>query len=256
MSSRDRSAAKQRSLPPYFIAVPNAIGQDSLTLDAVEARHLAVRRLGQGDVISVGDGAGRIFEARIEDLDVNHAVASILSSSKQPVPRPRITVVQGLAKGSKVDWAVEKMVELGVDRIAVFAAGRSVPVWERAKAEAAAQRWERVARAAAKQSRRAWLPEVVGPISREDAVQLTAGVPLVLVADPDAGRRLREALPGEAPDEIALVVGPEGGLTPDEVTAFEAAGAKTVDLGSQILRTETAGLALAAAVMFAIGRLG
>jgi 16S rRNA (uracil1498-N3)-methyltransferase len=241
---------------PYFFADPAAISEDSIALDAFDARHLGVRRIRPGDVISVGDGAGRIFEARVEAIDADHAEAAILATFQEPAPRPRITVLQGLAKGSKVDWAVEKMVELGVDRIVVFASGRSVPVWDRSKAEAAARRWDRVARAAAKQSRRAWLPTVEGPLSSREAVELAGKLPLVLVADPAGEHRLRDSLPSESPEEIALVVGPESGLAPDEIEALREVGATTVDLGPQILRTETAGLALAAAVMFQCGRLG
>lgn len=241
---------------PYFISEGASISGARLTLDAVDAHHLAVLRMRPGDPISVSDGAGRIFEARLEANDGRSAVAAIEGVHEEPPPTPRITVLQGLAKGSKIDWAVEKLVELGVDRIVVFGAGRSVPRWDAPKAQAGLARWMRVARAASKQSRRAWLPAIDGPISLEEASRLIAETPLALVADPSRERGLREALADEAPGEIALVVGPEGGLEPGEVEAFEAVGALAVGLGSQILRTETAGIALAAAVMFKIGRFG
>jgi 16S rRNA (uracil1498-N3)-methyltransferase len=241
---------------PYFIVDPRSISDDRLILDPVDAHHLEVRRIRPGDLVRVGDGAGRVHEARVEKVGADRAEASMLSSFEVPRPQPRITVLQGLAKGSKVDWAVEKMVELGVDRIVVFTSGRSIPQWDAAKAEGARQRWRRVARAAAKQSRRAWLPLVEGPFTLDQAVEAAAELPMVLVGDPGAPRRLRDSLPAEPPAEIGLVVGPEGGLATDEVKAFERADAVVVDLGSQVLRTETAGLAVAAAVMFAVGRLG
>jgi 16S rRNA (uracil1498-N3)-methyltransferase len=244
------------SSSPYFYADPSSISENRLTLNGADARHLAVRRARPGEIIHVGDGLGTIFEARLESIEADQVGASILSAQQYPPPRPRVTVLQGLAKGTKVDWVVEKLVELGVDRVAVFTSGRSVPVWDQAKSEAVAQRWQRIARAAAKQSRRAWLPEITGPLSSSDALRLTAGAPMVLVADPRAVRGLKEVLQGDPPGEVLLVVGPEGGLAEPEVDAFVDAGAIAVDLGSQILRTETAGLALASAVMFHFGRFG
>ncbi|MEX2552597.1 MAG: RsmE family RNA methyltransferase [Actinomycetota bacterium] len=241
---------------PYFFADPASISENRLTLSGADARHLAVRRARPGEIVHVGDGAGTIFEARLESIEANEVAASILSARQVQAPSPGVTVLQGLAKGTKVDWVVEKLVELGVDRVAVFTSGRSVPVWDRAKAEAAAQRWQRIALAAAKQSRRAWLPEVPGPLTTQEAVQLVERASMALVAAPKAELRLRQAIDGEPPTEVLLVVGPEGGLADHEVDAFVGAGATAVDLGSQILRTETAGLALAAAVMFHFGRFG
>ena len=248
--------AAPRLTGPYFFADPASIFENRLTLSGADARHLAVRRARPGEIVHVGDGSGTIFEARLESIEENEVTASILSARQVPAPSPGVTVLQGLAKGTKVDWAVEKLVELGVDRVAVFTSGRSVPVWDRAKSEAAAKRWQRIALAAAKQSRRAWLPEVLGPLKTQGAVQLVKRAPMALVAAPEAELGLREAIEGEPPAEVLLVVGPEGGLADHEVDVFVDAGATAVDLGSQILRTETAGLALAAAVMFHFGRFG
>jgi 16S rRNA (uracil1498-N3)-methyltransferase len=248
--------AAPRFSGPYFYVDHTSISSNRLTLNGADARHLAVRRARPGEIIQVGDGAGTIFEARLESISADEAAASILSVQQVPAPSPRVTILQGLAKGTKVDWVVEKLVELGVDRIAVFTSGRSVPVWDQAKSEAMAKRWARVGHAAAKQSRRAWLPEVTGPLSSMDAVRMAAASPIALVADPGAGRGLKEALQGAPPAELVLVVGPEGGLADEEVDSFEDAGATAVDLGSQILRTETAGFALASAVMFHFGRFG
>jgi 16S rRNA (uracil1498-N3)-methyltransferase len=244
------------SSSPYFYADPASISENRLTLNGADAHHLAVRRARAGEIIQVGDGAGTIFEARLDSIEAERVDATILAAEQIRLPFPRVSILQGLAKGTKVDWVIEKLVELGVDRVAVFTSGRSVPVWDEAKSKAMAQRWQRVALAASKQSKRAWLPEVAGPLSPMDAVRLAAAAPMALVADPGAVRGLKEALLGDPPGEVLLVVGPEGGLAEPEVDAFVDAGAIAVDLGSQILRTETAGLALASAVMFHFGRFG
>jgi 16S rRNA (uracil1498-N3)-methyltransferase len=142
-----------------------------------------------------------------------------------------------------------------VDQVVVFHAGRSIPVWDEAKGGKMAQRYRSVALAAAKQSHRAWLPEITGPVDRSDAVRLCEGSELCLLADPSGELSLREALPYEPPSSIALIVGPEGGLEEAEIEEFAVSGASRVRLGPQVLRTETAGLVIASVVMFHVGRL-
>lgn len=245
-----------RTSGPFFFTDPSLIHETSLELAEADAHHLAVRRTRIGDLITVGDGAGRILQAQIEEISSAAVCAVILSVEQLPAHRPRITVLQGLAKGSKVDWAIEKMVELGVDRVAIFASGRSVPVWDEAKGRSVLERWHRVAHAAAKQSRRAWLPVIEGPLTTAQARAMVGAGSRALVGDPRACVGLKQALEGDPGDEVILIVGPEGGLDQEEVAAFAAAGALAVGMGSQILRTETAGVAMASIVMFQTGRLG
>lgn len=241
----------------HFFTDPASLTASTLTLWGIDAHHLKVRRARPGDRIEVGDGAGRVAEAAIDSIEPGRVEASILRVHTVAAPVTRLTVFQGLAKSGKVDWAVQKLVELGVDEVAVFAAGRSVPVWDRSKAKEMGIRWQGVAYAASKQSRRAWLPTVSGPLDRDELVARVAALPAVLVADPDSDTTLRAVLTdlGDLP-EVGVVVGPEGGLTREEVGALIDAGAGPVSLGHQILRTETAGFALAAVLMHHIGRFG
>jgi 16S rRNA (uracil1498-N3)-methyltransferase len=181
----------------------------------------------------------------------------VVDRTRSPAPTPRVQVHQGLAKGDKVDGVIRHLVEMGVDRIVVFEAGRSVARWDRDRQGAAARRWATIAREAAKQSHRAWLPAVSGPCSVSDAAAEGRG--LGLVAHPAAGSRLRDVLAARGPglpESAWVVVGPEGGLSDEEVAAFAAAGAVPVSLGPHILRTETASVVAAALVLQYFGRLG
>jgi len=185
-------------------------------------------------------------------------------------------VYQGLAKGGKVDGVVRQLAELGVDGIGVFEADRSVARWDGARRAAAAARWSTIAREAAKQSHRAWLPALRGPGSLAEAVAHLGslseapgdapsrvaertGPTLGLVADPAAPQRMGDVVSGrttDPPAKVWVVVGPEGGLADEDLEAFAAAGAVPVSLGEQILRTETASVVVAALVLHHLGRLG
>lgn len=180
----------------------------------------------------------------------------MLSRDTVPRPAPEVTVLQGLARQSKVDFAVQKLAELGVDRIVVFEVGRSLPRWDESKKVNIRRRWERICYEASKQSRRAWLPRLHGPMELTEAVGISAQQEICLIADPAAELALREAMPSKTPASIGLVVGPEGGLEDSEVGEFLSAGATRVSIGGQILRTETAGIAIAAVMLFHFGRLG
>lgn len=241
----------------HFFTDPSLITEATLTIVGPDAHHLQVRRARPGDLIHVGNGAGRLVEAVIEDVSATKVSAAVLKSTFVERPATKLTVLQGLAKSGKVDWVVEKLVELGVDEVVVFAAGRSVPVWDAGKAEAMRARWDRVAYAAAKQSQRAWMPVVTGPLDRSSLLLRVWALPATLVADPESNSSLRAVLMDLTPvPEVAIVVGPEGGLSREEVGQLIDAGAQTVSLGAQILRTETAGLALSAVLMHHLDRFG
>ncbi|CAN5793672.1 16S rRNA (uracil(1498)-N(3))-methyltransferase [soil metagenome] len=241
----------------HFFTTPDLLTDTTVYLRGPDAHHLRVRRAKQGDRIHVGDGAGRLVEAIIFTSTGAEVTATVSEITVIPPPAPRLTVFQGLAKSDKVDWVVEKLVELGVDEIVIFAAGRSVPVWGADKAKTVRLRWERVAYAASKQSRRAWLPVVTGPLDRKELLERMKSMPAVLVADPQAGASLGAALMdlGKVA-EVGIVVGPEGGLSREEIAMLIDRGARPVSLGAQILRTETAGLALSAVVMHHLNRFG
>jgi 16S rRNA (uracil1498-N3)-methyltransferase len=243
---------------PFFFAEPEALEAAELTIRGEDARHLAVvRRACPGDLVRISDGRGTVLEARLTSVTPGAVGAEIVDRTLTPAPMPRVEVHQGLAKGDKVDGVIRHLVEMGVDGIVVFEAGRSVARWDPGRQAAAARRWATIAREAAKQSHRAWLPVLSGPLTVAGAAAEGRG--LGLVAHPAAGSRLRDVLaergPG-MPESVWVVVGPEGGLSDDEVEAFGAAGAIPVSLGPQILRTETASVVAAALVLQHFARLG
>jgi 16S rRNA (uracil1498-N3)-methyltransferase len=241
---------------PYFFTDRSLISPAEVSIEGSDARHLAVVRRAQiGDSITVSDGAGRVIEARIVSAAPTRIRAEIVSEKKLDRSPPHLTVFQGLAKGEKVDLAVQKLVEIGVDEIVVVRAGRTVPRWDTKKIDQARVRWTGIAREAAKQSRQPWLPSVLGPIHIEEAAALLDGRLPALLAVPGAHRPLGSAIPETVPEQMSLIIGPEGGLTEDEIAVFVGRGAVPVSLGSQILRTETASLIVAAIVLHRFGRL-
>ena len=235
---------------PHFFA--DDVSGDRVTLSRDDSRHaLRVLRLRPGEAVTIADGAGSIVEATVGDgTDV--LVAEVTARRMEERSRPEIHVAQAIPKKGKLDLVVQKLTELGVASVRLFAGDRSIPRWETGKGEAQAGRLRDVARQAAMQSRRAWLPAVLAPVSA-DEVALDGPA---FVLHETAATRLTEALPDESPASLTIVVGPEGGLTEQEVSGFAGRGAVAVTLGPAILRTETAALAAVAIVSARYGQLG
>ena len=166
-----------------------------------------------------------------------------------------MVVVQALPKGDRGELAVEVLTEIGVARIVPWAAARSVAVWRGDRAAKSLARWRGTAREAAKQARRAWFPEVGELASTAEVVELLAGASLALVLHEEASEPLA-AVDVPSVGTVVLVVGPEGGLAPDELAAFAEAGARTVRLGAEVLRTSTAGVAAVSALLARTERWG
>jgi 16S rRNA (uracil1498-N3)-methyltransferase len=229
--------------------VPTLAGVDvgaAVTVEGAEAHHaVAVRRLAVGEPLQLTDGAGHVAECEVTATGKGRLDVVVRSLSSVPAPTPEIVVVQALPKGDRGELAVELLTEIGVARIVPWASERSVAVWRGDRAAKSLAKWQTTAREAAKQARRAWFPEVTPLASTADVVALITGAPLALVLHEQA----TEPLPAELPDAILMVVGPEGGLAPDELTAFADAGARTVRLGAEVLRTSTAGVAAVSALL-------
>lgn len=239
--------------PPLFLvaALPDS---DVFELRGDEGRHAArVKRLGVGESVLVSDGAGGLLSCTVVAVLPDGLRLEVTSRRLVPAPGPRVVVVQALPKGERAELAVELMTELGVDEIVPWAASRCVVRWDGPRGDRALEKWRRTVREAAKQSRRAWLP-VIAPLVPTDAVVARlAGAGGALVLHEDATDALASAaLP--AAGELVLVVGPEGGIAPDELAAFVAAGARPVRLGALVLRTSTAGAAALAALSPRLGR--
>jgi 16S rRNA (uracil1498-N3)-methyltransferase len=157
-------------------------------------------------------------------------------------------VVQAIPKGDRGELAVEMLTEVGADVIVPWAASRSVAVWRGERAAKSLAKWRSTAREAAKQSRRAWFPSVGEMVGTPDVVNLLRDAALAVVLH-EAGKRPLADLEVPAEGDVVVVVGPEGGISDEELEAFAAVGAEPLRLGSSVLRTSTAGVAAAAALL-------
>jgi 16S rRNA (uracil1498-N3)-methyltransferase len=225
---------------------------DHLVLDGPEGHHAAtVARMRVGESLLIGDGHGTVARARVTAVGKGTLTVTLGERRVEPAPTPRIVVAQGIAKGDRGELAVQAMTEVGVDAIVPWAAARSVARWTSPRPH---QRWVATAREAAKQSRRAWVP-VVEPMAstRELVGRATAAGGATFVLHEEATLAL-SSVPLPAQGDILLVVGPEGGITPEELAAFQSAGAQAVRLGPHVLRTSTAGPAAIAVLSVRLGR--
>jgi len=209
-----------------------------------------VRRLTVGDPVTVFDGAGAEADAVVERIGADDAALAIGPARREAPAALHLTVIQALIKGERMDWCVEKLVEVGADRIVVVATERAVVRLDAARAAARQARLGAIAREAAKQARRAVVPSVEVTTLAE-ALPIEAA--LKLVCDPGAARSLGAQL-GTSAATAAILVGPEGGLSPEELARAAAAGFEAVSLGPTVLRAETAGVAAVAALRIAGAR--
>lgn len=208
-------------------------------VDGDEGFHAAtVRRLRVGEPVMLGDGAGELADCRVAETGKGELRATVLVRRSEPAPRPTVTVVQAIPKSDRSELAVELATEAGADAFLAWQSARCVARWDGPKADKGLRRWRAAARSAARQSRRPYIPAVDGVLSTAEVVSRVAGE-LVLVLHEAAAAPLARLDLADAED-IALVVGPEGGLTDEEVSALTAAGAYAVRLGPTVLRTSTA----------------
>ena len=237
------------SLPVFWLSeLDGAVGALA-TLDGPEGRHAAVvRRIGVGERIVLTDGRGLRATGVVEATAKSGLEVRVESVETEPVVGPTVTVVQAIPKGERAELTVEVLTEIGVDRIVPWSASRSIGQWRGERAAKALAKWRTTAREAAKQSRRAHFPEVTDPVDLAGVVELIATTDLAVVLHEEA-EHLLAGLAIDGVDSILMVVGPEGGVSPDEIEALTAAGAQSCRLGPTVLRTSTAGLAATAALL-------
>ena len=230
-----------------------------LVLTGAEAHHAAVvRRVRSGEPVTIGDGRGVWLDGVCEDVTPQEVAVRVTARRVESQPTPRLALVQALAKGDRDELAVQAATELGVDQIVPWQAGRSVSRWSGPKVDKGVARWEAITREAAKQAHRAWIPDVSAPVTTKQLGALAASAS-VLVLEPTAEATLTGQLLNPMDErgverDIVLVVGPEGGVAPDELDALVQAGAVLVRLGDTVLRTSTAGPAALAVASAALGR--
>lgn len=238
------------SLPVHLVESLAGVSPGQVvTVEGDEAHHaVAVRRMVVGEQVVLTDGAGARARGEIAGTGKRRMEVTVGDLHTEEAPEPRITVVQALPKGDRGERAVEVLTEIGCARIVPWAAQRCVAVWRGDRIAKGLTKWRTTAREAAKQARRVWFPEVTGLAPTSAVVDLVADADLAVVLHEESTRSLA-SVSVPAAGSIVVVVGPEGGLTTDEIDALVAAGAVDVHLGAEVLRTSTAGLAAVAALL-------
>ena len=205
-----------------------------------EARHaVVVKRTTPGESVLLADGAGRAVRGRVVAAERNRLAVEVTEILESHPRAHRFVVAQALAKGDRSELAVETMTELGVDEILAWQASRSIVRWQGERGVKSLGRWTATAREATKQSRRFRIPEV-SAVTTTRVVERIEAAELALVLHESAEKTLSRVKLPEA-GEILLIVGPEGGISPEELERFRGAGAVPVRISDGVLRTSTAG---------------
>ncbi|CAH0285945.1 16S rRNA (uracil(1498)-N(3))-methyltransferase [Microbacterium sp. Bi128] len=258
---------------PVFFTAPGALDQQvpgsAFVLEGTEARHaVTVKRIGVGEAVDIADGAGKRLTGTVTAVAPGELSVECVDLAEEPRPGTRLVLVQALAKGDRDELAAETATELGIDAVIPWQAERSIVRWKAERAAKAHAKWQSVVTAAAKQARRAWIPEVRAAVDGAGLQAAVTAADLAVILHEDAVRPLRQVLeawlesvgPGDvvADDagsrEVLLIVGPEGGISPREVTRLCDAGAVTALLGHHVLRSSTAGPAATVLASDILGR--
>lgn len=231
------------------------ITENKAIITGEEAQHISrVLRMKKGDSVTLCDGEGTFYEAVLADFSDKAVTADILSSRRaETEPAVQLTVFQGVPKNPKLETIVQKATEIGVVRIVPMDTVRAVAKLDKA---AKVDRLRKIAREAAKQSKRGIVPEVTDCLSFREAVKMAAEADLAIIPyEEETEVSLKKALQGKAPQTVAIMIGPEGGFEREEIRLAKDAGITSVTLGKRILRTETAPLAVSAAVLYELGEM-
>lgn len=244
-----------------FIVDPENIQNSHITLVDEDLKHLRqVLRLEPGDLIRVFDGHGMEYEAQLITVEKNSATAKVmLSFQSDTEPKTRVTLFQGVPKGEKMELIIQKAVELGVYKIVPVITQRSVVQLDKKDREKKAERWSRISREAAKQCRRAYVPEVTPPINFDEVLQQREKYEAALLLYENEEKKcLKELLKCytiSSIRDIVLFIGPEGGFSEHEVEKCKFSGFDVAGLGKRILRAETAAISVLSIIMYEMGEL-
>lgn len=231
------------SAPVFLVEDDRLATGDAVVLDGPEGRHAAtVRRLEPGERVLLTDGRGAVADCRVVSVGRDRLELAVDARAHTPAPQPRLVVAQALPKGDRGELAVETMTEVGVDEVIPWAASRCVTRWKGDRAGRSLAKWRTSAREAAKQSRRSHFPLVTDQATTEEVAQRLRHAAAAVVLHEEAELPLA-TLDLPAAGDVVLVVGPEGGISPEELATFAAAGATARRLGDTVLRTSTAGVA-------------
>ena len=232
----------------FYVTKESVLG-DSIVIGGEEAHHIIdVMRIKPSDSIVAFDGSGREYAGLIEKIARRSVTVKILRTIEPSAPPGvGITLIQSLPKKAKMDYIVEKATELGAAAVVPVITERTIPDWDEDKRASCALRWRRIALEASKQCGRRDIPAVSGIAPFAAVLKAAGGYDLALIATlADGAAPLREALKGFSAGRIAVAIGPEGDFTPKEAELAREAGFRPVTLGSRVLKSDTAGLAVLA----------
>ncbi len=239
----------------HFFADPSCIRENKIYLTGGDVSHMKnVLRMRAGEDVTVGDNEGNTYVCCLETFESGTAVLDILKKQENDTELPaRLYLFQGLPKGDKMEWIVQKAVELGVYEVIPVETKRSVVKLDEKKSTRKIQRWNLIAKGAAEQSGRGRVPEVCPVMSWKEA--LTRGREMDVLVIPyelaEGMERTKEIFSHIRPGQsVGIFIGPEGGFEQWEVEQAKEAGASAITLGKRILRTETAGLAALSILMY------
>ncbi len=228
-------------------------GGDRVRLDGAEGRHaVKVRRIRVGEPIVVSDGSGRGVRGPVVEVEAAALTVEVAEVLASPTVAVRWVAVQALAKGDRDALAIEMLTELGIDEVVPWQASRSVSRWSPDRIERGRARWRSRVREAAKQSRRLRVPEVVEPVDLRRLARRVAAADLAVILHEKAKEPIA-AISLPADGEVLIIIGPEGGIAPDELAALTEVGGRPVTLGDTVLRTSTAGVVALAALRLGSG---
>lgn len=232
--------------------VAGAVAGAEIALAGSEGKHaVAVRRMRVGEGIQLTDGLGKRVRGNVSAVEQNSLMIRVTDVIDEAEPSAKLTLIQALAKGDRDELAVQAATELGAWQIIPWQAERSISRWDGPKISKGVDRWQVIVAEAAKQSLRVFEPKVQMPVSTKQICELVKDFDLVLVLDPTSAAGLGSQ--DFAAQNIAIVVGPEGGISDHELQLLADAGARRVNLGAPILRTSTAGVAAISVILAKLG---
>lgn len=252
-----------------FLTEPDKVRDGMITITGDDAKHmLQVLRFKTGDIFHAFDGSGTEYEAELSETGKNSVTGRIIRSYRpETEPKTRVILFQGVPKADKMDWIVQKAVELGVWLIVPVITGYSVQRMKDKSLDGKLQRWNRISQEACKQSRRVVVPAVREPLSWTDALKLwldmtensseVYGMP-VFCYENEGKKCLKDHIKCYNIDRVNTVgvfIGPEGGFSGEEAEMAERYGIHPVNLGRRILRTETAAIAVLSVIMHEMSEL-
>lgn len=238
-----------------FFVKPESVGEETIVISGKDVNHIKnVLRMKRGEEILVSDGVNRDYHCRIVAVDDSAVEAEIIDvdGAKTELPA-KIFLFQGLPKSDKMEWIIQKAVELGVFEIFPVSTKRTIVKLDKKKEETKLKRWNMISESAAKQSKRIIIPKVNSVISFSRAVKEAADFDVLLIPYENAfnmaetKKEIEKIRPGQ---KVGVFIGPEGGFCQSEIDLAMEAGVKPVTLGKRILRTETAGMMMLSVMMF------